>query len=345
MLLLTLGGCLGLCACASEGSGSGGLSPVEVGGLEARLDAADEEFVLRDYDEALANYQAVFAAARSRRDRALMTEAAAQASATLGILGRQAESDTWFERANEYATESQPRAWSRVLLAEGVRAYRGGDVERARGTFVRLYNYCYIHEDLTPRAIQAAYLVANASRGQERLEWVGYAVNAAESTGNARWEADLWMLHAMSLEEMGRHDEALTSYRKARDIAARALPDRLDKLKADWAYGHGLRLVGRLDEARDLLVESNAIAKSIYSVKPSPRAAEFLGRVIAELGHIDAAEGRKEKARGHFLSAIEKFKEAGAIQNAPGEIRALEQALEDLDKPASTRRIPPRRRG
>ena len=119
---------------------------------------------------------------------------------------------------------------------------------------------------------------------------------------------------------------------------------RLGRLQTDWAYGHGLRMVGKLAEARDLHEQTNAIAHSIYIAKPSPRAAEYLGRVLWEIGEIDAMEGNKERARERYLAARSKMLEAGAAQGAPALVEKLDARLEALDAPPPERRFTTPRR-
>lgn len=331
--------CGTLFSCQSTQNGSGTRAAGPEAALRKMLDDADESYNGRAYENALESYKAVYLAANSKNLDATATEAAAMVATTFATVGQSEEGDPWMERAEDKANDREPLAWTRVLLARGVRDWCASDEPKARGRFTLLYNYCF-NNKLTPRAIQAAMLVSKVSKGHEQLEWMQRAIHAAQTTGNPKWEAPLWSEHAWLLDARKRHQEALEAFEKARDLTARAEVTRLGRLKTEWAYGHGLRMVGRLDEARDLLEQSNAKAHSIYIEKPSPRAAEFLGRVIAEIGEIDASEGRLDRARERFIAAREKMVEAGAIQGAPFVVRELEQRLKDLDKPPPTRTIP-----
>lgn len=186
--------------------------------------------------------------------------------------------------------------------------------------------------------------MSRSSRGQEQLDWSMRAIQTAQTTGDLKVLAPLWTSHAWLLDDRGRAEEALDAFKEARDLTGRVDTSRLGRLQTDWAYGHGLRMVGKLAEARDLLGETNAIAHSIYIAKPSPRAAETLGRVLWEIGEIDAMEGNKERARERFVSARSKMLEAGATPDAPALVEELDARLEALDAPPPQRRFTTPRR-
>ncbi len=343
VLLLTLG--LPLVGCASSSEPASAVDGGPAAGLRRQLDAADEAFNARSYDQALEIYKAVYIAARSRDMRAFECESSAQIATTYASLQdeagapRTAEGDPWMERAEDKANQSDRLAWSRLLLARGMRFYQSGEVQASGATFKALYNFCILNAQ-TPRAIQAATLASLTSIGIDQLDWSQRAIDAARTTGELGWESDLWANHAWMLDKREQYDGALEAFDRSRDLATRAAVSRLRRLQTDWAYGHGLRMVGRLEDARDLLDRTNAIAHSIYVQKPSPRAAEYLGRVLWEIGEIDAAEGSTARARERYVAAREKLVEAGAIEGAPRLVRQLDKRIAALDEPESSRRIP-----
>ncbi|MFT5731808.1 MAG: tetratricopeptide (TPR) repeat protein [Planctomycetota bacterium] len=308
--------------------------------LQTQIDDADELFGQQEFDDARQRYEAIYLAAEARGYDGEATEAAAQCSASLSMLNRLDDAELWLERAEEKAEPSAERSWSRVLLARGMQRLKNRDLLTARRTFIELYNFCFLNS-LTPRAIQAATLASESSQGQEQLDWSMRAIQAASTTGNVQWQAPLWSSHAWLLNDRGRAEEALEAFKKARDLTGRADISRLGRIQADWAYGHGLRVSGQLEEARDLLEETNAIAHSIYIGKPSARAAKSLGQVLWEIGEIDAMEGKKERAREHLLAARSKMLEAGPAEGAPALVEELDARLEALDAPVPVRRFPP----
>ncbi len=348
--LLARSGVLGLMAGLTLGAGlltgceTSPAVPVtpEAGGepgdeLIRQIDAADALFDERAFTEAQQRYQAIFLAANSRGYKLEATEAAAQTAVTLCMLDNADEGAGWLSRAETDADESDGRSWSRVLLARGMIRWKSGDNLSARRTFIELYNYCFLNS-LTPRAIQAATLASLSSQGQEQLDWSLRAIQAAQTTGNVKWQAPLWSSHAWLLDYRKRPEEALEAFKKARDLTTRADISRLGRLQTEWAYGHGLRMAGQLDKARDLLEQTNAIAHSIYIGKPSARAAEYLGRVLWEIGEIDATEGNVPRARERFMAAREKLLEAGAAEGAPQLVKRLDVRLDELNGVAPDRR-------
>ncbi|MEO0662913.1 MAG: hypothetical protein AAFZ87_15355, partial [Planctomycetota bacterium] len=322
LLGLVLAAPTALVGCASGPEDSGGSTALAPGDLRSRLDVADADFQAQVLDEALEAYRDVHRTARRRGDAAVVTEAAAQIAATLELLGQADGSDEWMERAESGADETAPRAWTRVLLARGIRAQSRGQGALARGNFVSLYNYCFNH-DLAARAVQAAGLVASASLGQERLSWSMRGIQAADTLRSPRLECGLWLTHAGYLDQADRTDEALDAYARARQVAATSDLPRLERWRAEWAYGRGLRRVGRFDEAREVLSEANAVGQTIYVKRPSARAAEFLGLVIGELGNLDADVGNTSGARMRYEAAIQKLGKASGRPGNSARISAI----------------------
>ena len=311
--------------------------------LEDLLERADESFNARAYDDAADRYRAIHLAAKSGQLTDVATEAAAQVATIEALREAMPESDSWMTAAETGANSDAVDAWTRVLLARGVRSWKRADRRTARGTCIELHNYCAAH-DRTVRQIQAANLVALVSLGQEQLDWSLRAIQAAQATGEAKWEAPLWSSHAWLLDDRDRLDDALRAFERARSLTAEANVTPLGRLQTDWSYAHGLRRVGRVEEARAILVRANSIAHSIYIARPSPRAAEHLGRILWELAEVDVVEGKIDRAREHYAAARSKLVEAGAQQAAPEVLADLDRRIYELDHPVDPNRIPPRKK-
>lgn len=344
---LVLGGALA--GCSAGGGGSRVETPTGPrADLQAMVEKADADFDARRYEDAIKRYRTIYAAANTQELDDLAGESAAMVAATIAMTQipgtpEAAEGDKWMERAEELSTEQDDGAWTRVLLARGIRSWRAFEVERARGTFIYLYNYCF-GRDRTPRAIQAAYMASLSSRGQEQLDWMNRAIQAARTTGNPKWEAPLWTQLARLHDERDEHEPALDAYVQARQLTGQAKVTPLARQRTEVDYGHGLWRIGRLDDARDQLEQANAVIYSNYIRRPSPEAAELLGTVLNELGEVYAALGRKDRARDKFTSAREMLLEAGTLMGAPGRAKKLLQRIEQLDAPEPDRVIPPKRR-
>ncbi|MEM9801491.1 MAG: hypothetical protein AAGA20_14280 [Planctomycetota bacterium] len=310
--------------------------------LRGQLVEADRSFDGRAYGEALSRYQAIHLAAQSRAHEGVAVEAAAQVATIHALQGELDQSDQWMSRA-ENVDDDAEGAWSRILLARGIRSWKRGDTAGARGTFIELYNYCQLH-DREARAVQAANLAALVSLGEEQLDWSLRAIQAAQDAGEAKWEAQLWASHGWLLDDRGRYPDALRAFERARELELQTGASPITRVKADWAYAHGMRMMGRLDESRALLDRINSVTHSMHVAKPTPRTAEWLGRTLWEIGEIDATEGRDDRARERFLAAREKLVEAGATESAPQLVEEIDDRIRALDAPESLRKIPPRRR-
>jgi tetratricopeptide (TPR) repeat protein len=330
--------------CASQPVTPVPMAPADPeGDLRTLLKKADAAFDSRAYDQAEDRYKAVYIAARTGNFAAIMAESSAQAATITALREEMLESDEWMSVAESAGSPGAISGWTRVLLARGVRDWKRSDNARARGSFIELYNYCALH-DLLVRQIQAANLAAVVSVGQEQLDWSLRAIQAAQASGESKWEAPLWSSHAWLLDDRGQYGDALRAFARARELTADADVTPIARMQTDWALAHGLRKVGRLDEARRLLERTNSIAQSIYISNPTPRAAEHLGRILWELAEVEALEGRKEKARELYAAARAKLVEAGAMKAAPEVLRELDECIERLDRPVPPGFIPRRKR-
>ncbi|MGD2017289.1 MAG: hypothetical protein PVJ89_04185 [Planctomycetota bacterium] len=316
-----------LAGCVSTEGTTDGTDPRA--SLERQLGRADDTFNRRAFDEALGQYSALYLAALSGAYAGIAAEAAAQAATINALEGDLEESDRWMAFATRYAEDAGVRARSRVLLARGLRQWKRGEGAAARGTFTELVDFCE-DEDLPVRAMQGASLAALVTEGEEQLGWSLRAIEVSQGLGEPRWEGALWTNHGWLLEARGEHGDALRSFERARALAMQGAPSPMDRLKADWNLGRGLRLAGRPAEARAVLEEAAVQGRGLYAARPAPRQAEWLGRVDWELGELAAAEGDLEGAARKLASARRRLEEAGAATAAPELLRRLDQRLAEL---------------
>lgn len=306
-----------------------------------QIDDADAAFDARAYDQALSMYQGFYTVAKDH-DPALQAEVAAQIATVYATTERVDMGDPWMETAENVAREGDELAWSRLLLARGMRSYARDDERSARGHFTALYHYCELH-GLTPRAMQAAMLVSLVTIGEDQLDWSLRSIAAAQNADRPAWESDGWSTHGWLLDDRGRHDDALRAFERARELALEAAVTRIRRIRAAWEHAHGLRMVGRYEEARELLSETIGIARSVYFHERSRRAAEHLGRAHWEMAEVMVALGREKRGREHFVAARDKLIEAGAQEAVPALVEELDERIRRLDDPEPERRIPPRR--
>ena len=272
--------------------------------LGAKIELADADYGDRRYAEALERYREIHEAATAKGLDALAAEAAAMLAATIVMseipgTPKAAEGDVWMERAEATATDADESAWTRVLLARGLRALRANDVERARGTFVYLYNYSSgVNRPI--RALEAAYMASLSSRGPEQIDWIRRAIDAARALGDPEPEALLWVELGKLLDRDGDLESALDAFSKGRDMLAVFAPGSSERQRAELDVGRALWRAGRPQEACDHLERLRAIAQSQRVQDPSPKSTELLGSILEQLGEAHATLGEIERAREFF---------------------------------------------
>ena len=117
-----------------------------------------------------------------------------------------------------------------------------------------------------------------------------------------------------------------TSARKALEN----LDDPHQKLVADWSYAHGLRMVGRLADARVLMTNVATRAERSYVALQRPNDAEWVGHSLRELGELDLEDGDALLALARFDQAREKFLLAGIAESAPESLAELDRRIREV---------------
>ena len=316
--------------------------------LGAKIELADADYGDRRYAEALERYREIHEAATADGLDALAGEAAAMVAAAIAIsvppgTPEAAEGDVWMERAEAASTDEDEGAWTRVLLARGLRSLRARDVERARGTFIYLYNYSS-GANRPSRALEAAYMASFSSRGPEQVDWMRRALRAAQVVGDPEPEALLWVELGKLLDRDGDLESALEAFSKGRDMLAVFAPGSSERQRAELDVGRALWRAGRPQEACDHLERLRAIAQSQRVQDPSPKSIELLGSILEQLGEAHATLGEIERAREFFRGAQQVLGEAGEVLRASARARKMTECIQALDRPATGQVIPPKRR-
>ncbi len=280
-----------------------------VGNSSALLAQGDSVFHARDYATAGEIYQRAVAVARDEGHRSNQVEALAQVARSFSIRGLGEEGRPWLQRAESLATREDPAGWSRYQLVKGVFQREDGRREDATDTFARLYDFCRENE-LYNRAVNAAHMAAISAEPEEQIAWGLKGIRAAEEGGYEAWLGPLWNNLGWTYADLGRPEDALDALTKARDYHHKT-GDELSRLIADWSVAHALRMVGRLDEAAEWTARTLEWAERRYTADPSPANAEWVGLSRLERAEIALAQERPDEARGDFLLALEKLREAG----------------------------------
>jgi tetratricopeptide (TPR) repeat protein len=295
------------------------------------LEQGDSTFRARDYEAAGELYRRAAAEAEAEGHRSNQVEALAQVARSYSIRGLGEEGRPWLVRAASLADEGQPLGWARYQLVRGVYQREDGQREEATATFARLYEYCMGHE-LHRQAVNAAHMAAIAAETEQQIEWAHRGIRAAEEGGFDDWLAILWNNLGWTYDDLGRYDEALDALSKAHDYHWQT-GDEQAKLVADWSVAHALRMVDRLDEARERAAATLAWAERWYAADPGPARAEWVGFAHKEMGELDLAQGRPEDARRELEAALAKLREAGMEKWDAQGFRELADRVAGLPRP------------
>lgn len=307
--LLALGPVVGLGACTGPPARQAPqeLGPQRTGPGGDLLARGDELFGQGDLQEAKRAYARAISA---EAPPAVYVQACAQVARMESLTDSIEAGEPWLRLAARRASKEEPLGWSRLQLVLGIFERETGSPEEARERFMRLYDYCLEH-DLHERAIDAAHHVVLVSEDlDEQARWSQRGIEAAEAGGLHGWLAVLWNNKAASLEDAGRHADALVAYEAAREYHGRGGDERRI-LIADWAVARSLRRNGRVEEARLLADEVHARAVGRHEAAPSADSAEWLGYTTWELAEHAALVGDRERALAQLRAARASLVEAG----------------------------------
>lgn len=202
-----------------------------------------------------------------------------------------------------------PTIVARIRQVEAIITREEGDRASATEKFIALYQYC-MDNALFDAAIDAAHHVAIAGDLAQQITWGQRGIAAAEAGNLPGWLAVLWNNLGATLEDNARYDEALEAYQKARTYHYQT-GGPIQKLIADWAIGHTLRLKGDWAEARTWLQTSLDAAMELYADGTSDAALEWIAYGRQELGLVTLAEGHQSRALDQLLEARRLWTDAG----------------------------------
>jgi tetratricopeptide (TPR) repeat protein len=287
------------------------------------LDAADRVFFARKYGEALELYRPLAEKGN--------VEALAQVARCLSLTGKLEEGKGWLERARKAASKDEPPGWSRYLGVRGIFEREGGDRKTAQATFEEMHAYC-VEKGLHRRAIDAVHHIALVAPVKEQPAWALKGIAAAEQLKDDASLAVLWNNLGSTYEELKRLDRMLEAYLRARDYHYKSGGD-VQKLVADWAVGHGYRLNGKLEEARDLLEPTLAWAERRHGKEPGAATIEWVGLCRKDLGETLSGLGEKARATELLKAARADLVKAGYEKSWPAALKEIDEALGKLASP------------
>ena len=257
---------------------------------------------LWNFADPAASEAAFRAALATTKDRDDMLILQTQIARTFGLRSRFAEAHALLDEIEPRLAAAGPEPRVRYLLERG-RAFRSaGQVERARSLLEEAASAAASArlDGLRIDALHMAALLlptpAEQLRANERaLE----AALASTDPAARRWEASLANNIGMSLHELDRNEEALTSFRRA--LAARQrLGQERESRVARWMIDWTLRLLERHDEA---LADLRRLETELAQV------GETDAFVFEEIAENLESLGRRDEARPYFAKAHRQLAE------------------------------------
>jgi tetratricopeptide (TPR) repeat protein len=250
----------------------------------------------------------------------VLVEALSQVARCYSLTERLEEGRRWLGKAEGVASKEEPLGWSRYLGVRGIFERELGDKEKAKATFVAMYEYCAAR-NLSKRAVDAVHHVAIVVPPEEQAAWALKGIAEAGKLKDDGWLAVLWNNLGATYEDLKHYEKAIAAYAKAREYHYKGKDD-LRKLAADWALAHATRLAGRLKEAREPLEKALAWAEK-------QKAVEWIGWCRKDLGECLVALGEKAKGLALLKEARAALVEAGIGTWWPEGLKQVDQAIAD----------------
>ena len=297
---------------------------VKVAHSNPLMEKADSVFKSRDYEGSRAVYMDVVADAEASGNNSDLTEAYAMIARTHLITGQKEEARPWLDKAEKIAKSDEPLGWSRFLGVRGRLEWQDEKLEKATTTFMEMYEFTSKNK-LHERAIDAAHMVAITGTEEQQVEWGLNGIKEAEAGNVTGWLGPLWNNLGATYENMGKYQESLDAYLKAREYH-HEYGDEANKYIADWAVGHAYRLVGNTQEAEEWLTRTLEWCERAENT-------EFIGWCHKDLGEIELTKENYKAALDHLVIAEEKLKaEDMPNWDADGYKKLVEQIAETKAK-------------
>lgn len=304
----------------------------EASEAQQALSDADRLFGQRKYDEAREAYENAAEVARRHGNNSLLTETYAQVARMHGIQGKFGEGRPWLAHAKKIATPFEPRGWSRYLGVRGRFEWQDEkDNEKAKQTFIEMYEYCKQHE-LFSRELDAAHMVAIVGTPDEQVEWALKAISAAEKGDQKGWLGPLWNNLGWTYEERGEYEKMLDALTNARKYHYEVGSEH-SQLVADFGVGTAQWRNGNLKEARSWLEDAFTRAKQRYDEDPADaNRAEWVGWGHSKLGDLLVSEEEPAEALAQYKAARPYLVQAGIENWWPEGLKKLDDKISKLEK-------------
>lgn len=287
------------------------------------LEQADRVFEAGAFQEAVELYKLASVAARTEKDEPRFVEAAAQVASSYSLLGQPQEGSSWLAQARDAEVDRDDPAFGRVLLASALRSRDAGDAAAAESKLLGLYEWS-MEQGRHAWAMQASTMGSVVATPTARIAWCERGLQAARASEERAWIAAAYQSLGYAHEEAADYETAVVELRKARDLTRAGTRERL---RADWALAHNLRLAGRPDDAAEILLRAIPAAKAFHARGFAVRDAEWLGRCHEEWAEVLVGRGQWRNALRAFQSARQAYLLADIQDLAPRKWQEFEARI------------------
>lgn len=146
-------------------------------------------------------------------------------------------------------------------------------------------------------AVDAAHMLGIVCPGEASIAWNERALALAEAAEDPRargWRGALYNNLGWTYHDLGRHEAALAMFRKHLEVRAEQGNETQIGI-ALWSIAKTYRLLGRVDEALDLLQQ--------LLPRPERQGNDAEGYTREELGECLLLQGSESEAAPHFARA------------------------------------------
>jgi tetratricopeptide (TPR) repeat protein len=267
--------------------------------------------------ETEAKLRGLLPAAEAGPDRSYHAQLLTQIARTYGLRAKFSEAHDLLNAADALIASAEAGgadmqlARLRSLLERGRTLNSSGTPAAAVPLFIDAFNLGMAigNDDL---AIDGIHMVAIAGTPEQQMEWSAKGIEAARASSDERaprWEGALLQNLGWTYHNLGRFDEALSTWQQHVDWRlANAGP--VTQRIAKWLVARCLRSMGRFEESlakqRELLAEFEV-------------AGEQDGYVFEELGECLLCLGRADEAAPQFAKAWELLSKDESLAATAGE--------------------------
>ncbi len=210
------------------------------------------------------------------------------------------------DTAEKFLTAEDHVARTRILLERGRTLMQKGELKAARPFFKQSFDVAKAH-DLDYHTCNAAHMIAIAAEGaNEKIKWNELAIQLCERSTIPRarmWLGSLYNNLGHAYIEVKQYEQALSALERAKHF--REQEGNLPNIRvAKWAVSKALRLLGRTDEALNILLpllkDYDSMRKRNALDIPAAMLPSIRGLVYEELAEI-----YKIKAQGFAKLAFD----------------------------------------